>query len=76
MLCSDGLWSMLSDEDLVHRLSTQTIVRAIPDMITTATAIAGEKGDNATALAIMWQGSPEVETPGTNTADNATVIST
>ena len=69
-------YSMLSDEDLVHRLSTQTIVRAIPDMISTATAIAGDKGDNATALAIMWQGSPEVETPGTNTADNATVIST
>jgi serine/threonine protein phosphatase PrpC len=76
MLCSDGLWSMLSDEDMVHRLSTQTIVRAIPDMISTATAIAGEKGDNATALAIMWQGSPEVETPVLNTEGNATVIST
>ena len=76
MLCSDGLWSMLADEDMVHRLSTQTIVRAIPDMITTATAIAGDKGDNATALAIMWQGTPEVETPGANSADMATVIST
>ena len=76
MLCSDGLWSMLSDEDMVHRLSTQTIVRAIPDMISTATAIAGEKGDNATALAIMWQGSPEVETPVLNSEGNATVIST
>ncbi len=76
MLCSDGLWSMLPDEDIVHRLSTQTIVRAIPDMITTATAIAGEKGDNATALAIMWQGTPDVETPGANSADMATVIST
>ena len=75
MLCSDGLWSMLSDEDMVHRLSTQTIVRAIPDMIATATAIAGEKGDNATALSIMWQGSPEVETPGAS-PDTGTVIST
>ncbi len=76
MLCSDGLWSMLADDDMVHRLSTQTIVRAIPDMITTATAIAGDKGDNATALAIMWQGTPEVETAGANSADMATVIST
>ena len=76
MLCSDGLWAMLPDEEIVHRLSTQTIVRAIPDMITTATAIAGEKGDNATALAIMWQGTPDVETPGANSADMATVIST
>ena len=74
MLCSDGLWSMLSDEDMAHRLATATIVRAIPDMISTAVAIAGDKGDNATALAIMWQGSPEVETAGSG-ADGV-VIST
>jgi serine/threonine protein phosphatase PrpC len=74
MLCSDGLWSMLSDEDMAHRLATSTIVRAIPDMISTAVAIAGDKGDNATALAIMWQGSPEVETAGSG-ADGV-VIST
>ena len=74
MLCSDGLWSMLSDKDMAHRLATSTIVRAIPDMISTAVAIAGDKGDNATALAIMWQGSPEVETAGSG-ADGV-VIST
>ena len=76
MLCSDGLWAMLPDDEIVHRLSTQTIVRALPEMLATATAIAGEKSDNATALAIMWQGSPDVETPSTVTADMAAVIST
>ena len=76
MLCSDGLWAMLPDDEIVHRLSTQTIVRALPEMLATATAIAGEKSDNATALAIMWQGSPDVETASTVTADMAAVIST
>ncbi|MES2128793.1 MAG: PP2C family serine/threonine-protein phosphatase [Pseudomonadota bacterium] len=76
MLCSDGLWSMLPDEEIVHRLSTQTIVRAVPDLINMAVAIAGEKSDNTTALAIMWQGSPDVEVASSVTADMATVIST
>ncbi|HEX8615848.1 MULTISPECIES: PP2C family protein-serine/threonine phosphatase [Massilia] len=76
MLCSDGLWSMLPDEEIVHRLSTQTIVRAIPDMISTAITIGGDTCDNTTALAIMWQGSPEVETAGVNTDGSAAVIST
>jgi serine/threonine protein phosphatase PrpC len=74
MLCSDGLWSMLSDEDMAHRLSSQTIVRAVPDMIASAVSIAGDKSDNATALAIMWQGTLVSEMPGVNT--DMAVIST
>ena len=76
MLCSDGLWAMLSDEEITHRLSTQTIVRAVPELIAMATTIAGERSDNTTALAIMWQGTPDVEAPSTVTADMAAVIST
>ena len=59
MLCSDGLWGVLPDPEIVHRLSHHTIVRAVPDMIAMATAIAGAKADNTTALAIMWQGADE-----------------
>lgn len=56
LLCSDGLWGVLPDEEIVHQLSHHTIVRAVPDMIGMATNIAGADGDNTTALAIMWQG--------------------
>jgi protein phosphatase len=56
MLCSDGLWSMLPDAEIAQQLSTQTVVRAVPDMVAMATGIAGSKSDNTTALAIMWQG--------------------
>ena len=76
MLCSDGLWSMLPDDDIVQRLSTQTIARAVPDMIAAATTIGGERSDNVTALAIMWQGSADALSPVTVTQDMATVIST
>jgi protein phosphatase len=74
MLCSDGLWSVLPDDEIAHCLSTQTIVRAIPDMIGMATAIAGDKADNTTALAIMWQGMPT--TDANPTTQFATTIST
>lgn len=57
LLCSDGLWGTLPDEEITHRLATQTIVRAIPELIDMAVTVAGPKGDNTTALAIMWQGS-------------------
>ena len=73
LLCSDGLWSMLPDEEIAHRLATQTIVRAVPELIDMATAIGGPTGDNTTALAIMWQGAPDAGVP----ADGRdTVIST
>jgi serine/threonine protein phosphatase PrpC len=56
LLCSDGLWGVLPDSEIAHRLATHTIVQAVPDMIAMATGIAGERADNTTALAIQWQG--------------------
>jgi serine/threonine protein phosphatase PrpC len=57
LLCSDGLWSVLPGHDIAQRLCTDTIMRAVPEMIADATRIAGGSGDNTTALAIMWEGS-------------------
>jgi serine/threonine protein phosphatase PrpC len=76
MLCSDGLWAMLPDEEITHRLSTQTIVRAVPELIAMATTIAGDTSDNTTALAIMWQGSSEADVAPAMTDGLDTVIST
>jgi len=66
LLCSDGLWSAVPDSEIVRRLSTHTIVQAVPDMISMATAIGGARADNTTALAIMWQGA-DVAGAGTGT---------
>jgi protein phosphatase len=67
---------MLPDEEITHRLSTQTIVRAVPELIAMATTIAGDTSDNTTALAIMWQGSSEADLASTVTGGLDTVIST
>ncbi len=71
LLCSDGLWGSVPDEEITHRLATQTIVRAVPELVEVAVAVGGPTGDNTTALAIMWQGSLV-----DNEAGGATVIST
>lgn len=63
LLCSDGLWGILPDTEIVHQLSTHTIVQAVPDMIGMATAIAGPRSDNVTALAIQWQGAGDASAP-------------
>ncbi|MBC7501772.1 MAG: serine/threonine-protein phosphatase [Herminiimonas sp.] len=57
LLCSDGLWSVLDDHVLAERLQSNTIVRAVPELIGTATSIAGKNSDNVTALALMWESS-------------------
>ncbi|HEX8480017.1 MAG TPA: PP2C family serine/threonine-protein phosphatase [Telluria sp.] len=72
LLCSDGLWGVLPDSEIVHQLSNHTIVRAVPDLIGMATTIAGAEGDNTTALAIMWQGADD----GTDIEGEPSTIST
>jgi protein phosphatase len=76
LLCSDGLWAMLDDDDLARRLATQTVVRAVPDMLQAAVAMAGAASDNTTALAIMWQGSSVADAAPTTAADMSSIIST
>ncbi|MDB5825194.1 MAG: serine/threonine-protein phosphatase [Herminiimonas sp.] len=61
LLCSDGLWSTLPDHLIAHELQSNTIVRAVPQLVRTATEIAGKKSDNVTALAMMWQGADTEE---------------
>jgi protein phosphatase len=61
LLCSDGLWAVLPDHELAQRLHNNTIVRAVPELLTTATGIAGKTGDNVTALAMMWESSENLQ---------------
>lgn len=56
LLCSDGLWSMLPETEIVHRLTANGVVQAVPELVQMATTVGGAQADNTTALAIAWQG--------------------
>lgn len=61
LLCSDGLWSALSDQIIAKRLQANTIMRSVPEMLDAAISFAGTEADNATALAITWLGENSLE---------------
>ena len=55
LLCSDGLWGPLSDEDSATELSQQTVSNAVPDLVEAALRKAGESSDNVTVVALEWE---------------------
>ncbi len=61
LLCSDGLWSHLSEDDIALRLSQMPVSQAIPELVEAALLKAGERGDNVTALGLEWETPNEVQ---------------
>ena len=66
MLCSDGLWGTLSDEEVVVRLAGKPIPLAVPDLVESALQKAGATSDNVTVLALEWQSSDGFEATKSN----------
>jgi protein phosphatase len=59
MMCSDGLWAVLPESALVTAIGSRTVVRAVPEMVHAAAALAGRNSDNVTAMAMMWEDGAE-----------------
>lgn len=55
MLCSDGVWSALPEDELVESLSGESVMTAVPRLVQQAVGHAGPIADNATALAMTWE---------------------
>ncbi len=55
MLCSDGLWSSVSETVIARELANKSVSRAIPDLIDAALRKAGATSDNVTAVAMEWE---------------------
>ena len=71
MLCSDGLWSSLTEQDIVADLSTKSVDLAVPDLVEKALRLAGPHSDNVTCLALEWETPDSFEsTRGTITTDS------
>ncbi|MGE4239090.1 PP2C family protein-serine/threonine phosphatase [Ramlibacter sp.] len=55
LLCSDGLWSSLTDADIVRQLSAKPVADAVPDLVEDALRRGGEHCDNVTVIAMEWE---------------------
>jgi protein phosphatase len=61
LLCTDGVWGALNDRNVAEGFHGKTVMRAVPDLMETALANAGNDADNCTAIAMTWAGSESVE---------------
>lgn len=55
LLCSDGLWGSVSDDEIVKHLSSKAVADAAPDLVETALRKAGDHSDNVTVIALEWE---------------------
>lgn len=62
MLCSDGLWASLPEQDIVTELGRNPVEISVPALVEKALQQAGDHSDNVTCLALNWL------TPDTSTS--------
>jgi serine/threonine protein phosphatase PrpC len=58
LLCSDGLWGPLAEEELVAELRAVDLDAALESVVTRAERAAGRHGDNISAIALHWDEAP------------------
>jgi serine/threonine protein phosphatase PrpC len=67
LLCSDGLWGTVEDEEITRNLATRTISDAVPELVEQALRNGGAKCDNVTVLAMEWESAHDEERPAVST---------
>jgi len=58
LLCSDGLWGALAQEELLAELPGADLDAALESLVTRAERIGGRHGDNVSAIALRWDEAP------------------
>jgi PPM family protein phosphatase len=61
LLCSDGLWGSLGDEQIVKMGCESAISDAVPGLVEEALRTAGAKSDNVTVVAMEWESEDDFE---------------
>lgn len=54
MLCSDGLWSTMDDENIAQIIHDHPLQTAIDLLLDSAESIGGKLGDNLSAIGMQW----------------------
>ncbi len=55
MLCSDGLWGSVNDNDIVHTMCKGPVANVVPDVVELGLRQGGEHSDNVTVIAMEWE---------------------
>ncbi len=61
LLCTDGLWGTLADNEIASAFNRATVMRAVPNLMTRALADATGEPDNCTAIAMSWAGTESMD---------------
>jgi serine/threonine protein phosphatase PrpC len=65
VLCTDGLWSVLSRAEIGSRLAGSPILSAVPQMMLEAEMRGGDDGDNLSVIVVRWGPETPVDEPST-----------
>ena len=63
VLCSDGLWSGVSDQGLAGAFNGGQVAVVVPELIKRAIAHNGRTADNTTVVALEWEGGVDEDVP-------------
>lgn len=55
LLCTDGLWGVVSGDTMAAALKGANLLNALPNLLGQAEARAGKHGDNLSAVAVRWE---------------------
>lgn len=54
LMCTDGLWSVINDQDIAKIFHAGSVSEAVPKLLEIAESLADEKGDNMSAIGLQW----------------------
>jgi len=69
LLCSDGLWGTVEDEEIVSELAAHPLEQAVPELVELALKRGGARCDNVTVLAMEWETADEFQSTRVSTED-------
>lgn len=62
LLCSDGLWATVNDDEITSQLARHPLEQAVPELVEMALKRGGPRCDNVTVLALEWETAEEFQT--------------
>ncbi|TNF58481.1 MAG: serine/threonine-protein phosphatase [Burkholderiales bacterium] len=69
LLCSDGLWGTVKDQEIATEMSRSPLEHAVPELVELALKRGGPRCDNVTVVAMEWETPEEFQTTCVSTDD-------